>query len=120
MTSLSEIVENIQRSWNMPGGDDAFLQTCRSVDFLLIDDLGREHAGPTGFSATIFDNLIRYRTQHRLPTLFTTNLKQREIRERYGDALLSLVEGRCVVAIVNGDDVRRTVLKKELDETRGH
>lgn len=118
MTSLGEVVENIQKSWNEKDEEAhaAFLEKCRTVTFLLIDDLGKEHAGPTGFSATVFDNLIRYRVQHRLPTFFTTNLTRNQIKHRYGDALLSLIEGKCQVVVVTGNDHRRTVLKKEVEE----
>lgn len=115
MTSLSEIVEEIQKTWNNSDQTSEYLEHCRNADFLLIDDLGKEHMGPSGFSGTIFDNLIRHRTQHRLPTFITTNLTRNEIRDRYGDALLSLVEGKCKVVTVNGADVRRHVLKKEVE-----
>lgn len=115
MTSLSEIVEEIQKTWNNPGQSSEYLEHCRTADFLLIDDLGKEHMGPSGFSSTIFDNLIRHRTQHRLPTFITTNLSRSAIRERYGDALLSLIEGKCKVVVCNGADVRKHVLKKEVE-----
>lgn len=117
-TSLGEIVENIQTSWNDKDNEDAaeFLNRCRTADFLLIDDLGKEHSGASGFSGTIFDNLIRYRVQHRLPTFLTTNLSRAGIQHRYGDALLSLVEGKCRVVVVDGEDHRRVVLKPALEE----
>lgn len=117
MTSLGEIVETIQRSWN--GSDENssnFLEKCRTVDFLLIDDLGKEHSGPTGFSSTVFDNLIRYRIQHRLPTFLTTNLNRTGIKSRYGDALLSLVEGKCAIVTVNAADVRQVYQKPDIEE----
>lgn len=115
MTSLSEIVEEIQKSWKHDN-ETSFIGICRSARFLLIDDLGKEHVGPTGFSATVFDNLIRYRAQHRLPTFFTTNLTQGEIRKRYGAALLSLIEGHCYICVVDGEDVRKEVLKPRTQE----
>lgn len=118
-TSLSEIVENIQSSWKDNDDDSEasnFLERCRAADFLLIDDLGKEHAGPTGFSANVFDNLIRHRVQHRLPTFITTNLNRTGIHTRYGDALLSLVEGKCIIVSVKAADIRRTVLKPKLQK----
>lgn len=106
MTSLSELVELIKRSW-----DDKVLVNridhCKHVDFLGLDDLGKEHAGPTGFSAVTFDNLLRFRTQHRLPTLFTTNLDRKEILGRYGESTLSLIEGKTRVVPVQGKDYRQ-------------
>jgi DNA replication protein DnaC len=118
MTSLGEIVENIQRGWDKDADEvhSQFIEKCRTVDFLLIDDLGKEHSGATGFSGTIFDNLVRYRVQHRLPTFLTTNLNRTGIRQRYGDALISLVEGKCAVIAVNAADVREVYLKPEVEE----
>lgn len=113
MTSLSELVELIKRSW-----DDKSLVTdidrIRVVDFLALDDLGKEHAGPTGFSAVTFDNLLRYRIQHRLPTLFTTNLTRGQLEMKYGEATLSLIEGKTKVVPVRGLDFRQEVQKSEL------
>lgn len=113
MTSLSELVEEIKRSW-----DDKSLTSnidyYKHVHFLGLDDLGKEHQGPTGFSAVTFDNLLRYRVQHRHPTFFTTNLDRREIKSRYGDATLSLIEGKTKVIPMNGDDYRREIQKRAL------
>lgn len=112
MTSLSELLEAIKRSWDTK--DTSEIDRCKQVTFLGIDDLGKEHAGPTGFSAVTFDNLIRYRVQHRLPTLLTTNLDRKEIKSRYGDATLSLIEGKTRIITVNGFDYRTKTLKHEI------
>lgn len=117
MISLGDIVEHIQRGWSDKDEDSyELLDKAKKADFLLIDDVGKEHSGPTGFSATVFDNLIRYRTQHRLPTILTTNLTERQIRNRYGDAFTSLIRGKCKVIEVNDEDVRTTTLKPAVEE----
>ena len=118
MTSLGEIVEHMKRGFSDKSEDsNELLDRAKKAHFLLIDDIGKEHAGPTGFSATTFDNLIRHRTQHRLPTLLTTNLTEREIRNRYGDAFVSLIRGKCLVVEVDAEDVRTTKLKPELEKS---
>ena len=117
MISLGDIVEHIQRGWSDKDEDSyELLDRAKKAHFLLIDDIGKEHAGPTGFSATVFDNLIRYRTQHRLPTILTTNLTEREIRNRYGDAFVSLIRGKCKVVEVDDQDVRTTTLKPAVEK----
>lgn len=113
MSSLSELVETVKRSWD----DKALVDDIdhyKHVDFLGLDDLGKEHAGPTGFSAVTFDNILRYRVQHCLPTLFTTNLTRNLIEQRYGEAVLSLIEGKTKVVLVVGDDYRSEVQKHAL------
>lgn len=117
-TSLGEIIEQIQKSWNDKDDEhaSAFLERCRNADFLLIDDLGKEHSGASGFSGTVFDNLVRHRVQHRLPTFLTTNLNRSGIKHRYGDALMSLVEGKCAVIQVNAADIRAVYQKANVEE----
>lgn len=118
MTTLSELIEDIKRSWQADNPIEIdHITFCKEVDFLLIDDVGKEHQGPTGFGQTTFDNLIRYRTQNRKPTILTSNLNRKEIKNKYSDALLSLVEGKCRVITVNGKDTRKEVLKPELQKT---
>lgn len=118
-TSLGEIVENIQKSWNHKDPDDdteSFLSRCRSADFLFIDDVGKEHRGGTGFVQTTFDNLVRYRVQHRLPILLTTNYTKGELEATYGGSVMSLIEGKVLPITVTGQDHRRTVQKKAIRE----
>lgn len=113
-TSLGEIIEKIQRSWkNDTGEEGEFLSKCRGRTFLFIDDLGKEHRGQSGFNERVFDNLIRHRIQHRLPTFLTSNLTKEEIRSGYGESVISLLEGKLIPVTVNGEDHRRTVQKKE-------
>lgn len=113
-TSLGEIVEQIQRSWKSETGEDGSSPIVRSrtADFLFIDDVGKEHRGGTGFVQTIFDNLIRQRVQHRNPTFLTTNFTKSELQGTYGESVMSLLEGKLIPVTVDGEDYRRTELKK--------
>lgn len=113
-TSLGEIVEAIKKGWEEGEESNDLLHSCRSADFLFIDDLGKEHRGATGFVQTVFDNLIRFRIQHRLPTFITTNLTKAEIERTYGDSVISLLEGKLFPVVVNGKDYRRTELKQNV------
>lgn len=54
--------------------DKTLMERAREVDFLVIDDLGKEHTGKSDFSETLFENLIRERSAARKVTLVTTNL----------------------------------------------
>lgn len=114
-TSLGEVVENIQRGWgNQDDGEASeFIRRCREADFLLIDDVGKEHRGRTGFVQTVFDNLIRFRVQHRKPTFLTTNFTKSELENTYGESAMSLLEGKVLPITVDGKDHRRTILKSE-------
>lgn len=118
-TSLGEIIEDIQRGFgqNDTGDESLLKERARSADFLLIDDVGKEHRGQSGFVSTVFDNLIRYRAEHRVPTFITTNYTKSELHGTYGEAAMSLLEGKLLTIEVSGRDYRRTVLKGEMKES---
>lgn len=118
-TSLGEVIEQIQKSWSDRSSDstDLFIERARSADFLLIDDVGKEHRGQSGFTERTFDNLVRYRVQHRLPTFLTTNHTKSELLDVYGESAISLLEGKLIPITVNGGDFRRTEQKRDIRET---
>lgn len=112
-TSLGELVEAIQSNWGSNKKDDSMVYgRCRSADFVLIDDVGKEHRGQSGFVQTVFDNLIRHRVQHRKPTFLTTNYTKSELQGTYGESVMSLLEGKLFPITVDGQDHRVETLKK--------
>ena len=66
------------------------------VDFLLIDDLGREYRDQKGFVESQLDELIRYRTDNLLPTIITTN-KPKEVLAADNFRLMSILQEHFVV-----------------------
>lgn len=54
--------------------EKTLIERAREVDFLLLDDLGKEHTGETGFTERLFENLIRERCAQKKVTFVTTNL----------------------------------------------
>ena len=54
--------------------EKTLIERAREVDLLILDDLGKEHSGETGFSERLFENLIRGRSASKKVTLVTTNL----------------------------------------------
>lgn len=52
--------------------DTSYWEWCREVDVLVLDDLGK--GGASGYEATMWDQLLRYRHQRGYVTILTTNL----------------------------------------------
>lgn len=46
----------------------------RDVDFLVLDDLGKEYKGQSGFIESVVENLLRERIQRRRVTFITSNI----------------------------------------------
>lgn len=84
------------------------LDDLMEADVLLIDDLGSE---PLMENITIvqFFNLINERQSMGRGTVLSTNLTEKELRERYTERIASrLLDPRqCELLIFRGDDVRR-------------
>lgn len=89
-------------------GDLALQQIRGATPVLLLDDLGREHSGASGWSGAQFDNLLRHRYDRGLPTVITTNLANPQAWDaRYGEAMSSFVREAFQIAVsAMGRDLR--------------
>ena len=95
--------------------DNSIIQRVRSVDFLLIEDLGKEYSGNgSGFAELCFENLLRKRCRELLPTIITTNLSRQAFFERYKQSAASLAQ-ECMVAVeMSGKDRRASIGQDKL------
>lgn len=115
MTSLAGIIQLYTSGWNSEEEQIKFNKRVRDVDFLLIDDVGKEYeAKGSNLTEVLFDNLIRYRVFRRKPFILTTNGSASDMRNRYGQSLMSLLSGKCIVIPVFGEDFRRAIQSKSL------
>ena len=61
--------------------NDAF-----NIRVLIIDDIGKEHAGLTGWQKNQLHHILRTRFNNGLPTIVTTNVERKDWAGLYGDA----------------------------------
>ncbi|MEV1011775.1 ATP-binding protein [Streptomyces sp. NPDC049881] len=98
-----------------PGTDPEFLlRRITRVPVLLLDDLGA--ARSTAWTEEVTFRLVNWRSQHRMPTLVTTNLppvrsqdvpaSQPVLRDQVGDRVLSRLSGMCTAVHLTGPDRR--------------
>lgn len=90
--------------------DNSVIDRVRSVDFLLIEDLGKEYSGKgSGFAELCFENLLRKRCREMRPTFITTNLSRSAFFDRYKESAASLAQ-ECMVAVeMTGQDRRASI-----------
>ncbi len=79
-------------------------------DLLIIDDLGTEVVNQ--FTVSTLYNVINTRLSKRLSTVINTNLKPKELREKYWDRITSRLLGEYTLLAFDGVDVRMQKLKK--------
>ena len=86
--------------------DQLLIERARQVDFLMLDDLGKEHSGQTGFSERLFEDLIRERSAEKKATFITTNQDTKEIVERYKVSMVEVLKETVVPVHVKAPNRR--------------
>lgn len=61
-------------------GTQSVYDRARDVSFLVIDDLGKEFKGQSGYIESVIENLLRERIQRRRVTFITSNIKPNELK----------------------------------------
>lgn len=77
-------------------------QRIRTVDLLVIDDLGKEYRTQSGYAENTFENILRDRIQTLKPTIITSNLHPREIEKIYSKSLSAVLKGNLIPLQVTG------------------
>jgi len=97
--------------------DNSITQRVEKVDFLLLEDLGKEYSGKgSGWAELCFENMLRKRSRECLPTFITTNLSPSAFKERYKNSTASLAM-ECMVAVEMKGEDRRLASSKDKART---
>lgn len=117
MTSLGGIIQVYTDGWGDPRKRQIFDERIKNSDFLLIDDVGKEYqAKNSDLTEIMFDNLIRYRVFRRKPFILTTNTSPTDLKNRYGNSLMSLLQGKSLNLKVVDGDYRKAIQGRNLWE----
>ena len=76
------------------------------TDFVLLDDVGREYDGGSGWATQILFDTLRFRYNRKRPFLVTTNLPVDSLDERYTEGLTGLLSEVTKIILLKGDDFR--------------
>lgn len=115
MTSLGGLIEVYTDGWGDAGKKEIYNRRIRNVDFLFIDDVGKEYKAKSGDLVEVaFDNLIRYRSFRNKPFILTTNTNISNLEGTYGQSLVSLLQGKSIAIKVGGQDYRKLIQAKDL------
>jgi DNA replication protein DnaC len=89
--------------------EQTVMERARAVDFLILDDLGKEHPGETGFSERLFENLLRERSATKKTTIVTTNLSVDKLKETYVRSMLEVMRETLYPLCFEGENLREAV-----------
>lgn len=87
-------------------------RTILECDLLVLDDLGCEFG--SSFTIAALYNIINTRILCGLPTIISTNLDQAQLQERYGDQIVSRINGEYIPLIFAGRDIRQILAKERM------
>lgn len=121
--SLESLKAMYADGWNNLDKRERFRAITRGVDFLGIDDIGKEFRGrnadydsATGtrpdLGLAVLDQVLRFRTQSLLPTFITMNISPDSLSDVYSVDVASLIEESCIPVFVEGGDYRSKILEK--------
>jgi DNA replication protein DnaC len=106
--TAQDLVDSFKPDAKRFDDDTTMLEALRSRRLLVIDDLGEEYrTANSGYAETTITNLIRYRVQHNLSTVLTTNLTAEDVETIYGPRLRSLLNEVGFAVEPPGGDRRR-------------
>ena len=79
-----------------------YMSKLGSTPLLVIDDLGKEVQGE--WANSMLFTIVNHRYEHKLPTVITTNLCDKELQDKYGKSIVSrLIEMAYAITMNNGD-----------------
>ena len=87
------------------GGRSVYLEQMKTIDMLVLDDIGKEKQSE--WSQSIMFDVINYRYEHMLPMVMTTNLRNESLKEYLGGAVWSRLCEMCYGVQTSGKDYRQ-------------
>jgi len=78
----------------------------KATDWVLFDDLGREHESQSGWTQVRLHDILRDRYNRGLPSLVTSNLPAAEIARVYSDSLVSFLHEAAPIVEIQSTDHR--------------
>lgn len=117
--AMNDLIEFVTSGWKNEVLKSKYNYIINNVDFLVVDDIGRNYQIQPGMSTQIFDRLFMTRSNSRKPTILTTNHSVRDSQGIFGESLLTLFKSSTFEIDVFGKDIRyenSNILKKKLLE----
>lgn len=93
-------------SGEMFDDDQTLWERAKSVQVLILDDLGKGVQDRTGFGMRVIDELIRHRNANQRVTFVTTNIPIRALHEELKESTMHSLK-ECIHPVkIDGEDMR--------------
>lgn len=79
------------------------IDNTHNVEFLVIDEIGKEVSLNSGANISLLEELLKYREEKGLPTILCSNLTEDVIIQKYGETIYSLITQSMILTLPDGD-----------------
>lgn len=110
--TLSTLITKFTSSWYNEQDRDELYGHLLNVDFLGIEEIGKEFKSSTDLSAVVLDSIIKYRIQRNMAVWATSNVRPTEVTNTYTEDIASMMKEACIPVQVTGNDMRDVIKKK--------
>ena len=97
----SELKEDVLTN-RMDTNDTSVRERVRTVDFLVLDDFGKEYQGQSGFVENLVETVIRERVRRKKITIITSNIGPDQIKTIYSTDLADVLKESCYTLKIPG------------------
>lgn len=107
LMAVPELLDKIRATYreDAPIGSETLLEELKKVNLLILDDIGKEK--PTIWARERLYVIINARYENMLPTVYTTNCREEELRQQIGEAITSRIYETCEPVLLISSDYRK-------------
>lgn len=105
--AVPELLDEIRATYREGSlvGSETLLEELKKVNLLILDDIGKEK--PTEWVRERLYVIINARYENMLPTVYTTNCNEEELKQQIGEAITSRIYETCEPVLLTGSDYRK-------------
>lgn len=111
MAPLGGIIQKLSEGWYSADAREEFLKYVKQVEFLGIDEVGKEYRGKSDLVVMAFDLVLKYREQRMLPTFMTSNRYPKDLVGDYSESIMSVLKSQMIPVELCGKDWREVIAK---------
>lgn len=114
--TFSQYVQKYTETWGARSAterevmEDELFNRYKGVEFLVLEELGKEM--DTKAVRPILEDLLRFREDNSLVTIYCSNLAPTQLLDIYGKSIFSLIQGNSFPILLDGIDRRREKFKE--------
>lgn len=109
--TFSQYVQKYTETWGAKNAaerelmEDELFNRYKGVEFLILEELGKEM--DTKAVRPILEDLLRFREDSGLVTIYCSNLAPERLLDLYGKSIFSLIQGNAYPILLDGYDRRK-------------